>query len=98
MLVSCEPLEPSLPQFAGAQEAWSVPASFAGKRAQRRWTSRRDDRHVNILREVMSNSIPAIDPRGTHWARTGLFLPVNHLIDHKRAIRRREQFAQPYGF
>src|SRR5882672_170163 len=67
-------------------------------RAQRGRISSRDNRQVNALREVMSNSIEAIDPGGTHWARYGLLLSVHEVINHERTIRRSEQFAQSYVF
>src|SRR6185503_8894112 len=73
--------------IAGAQQTQFVPASDSRVRAQGRWISRCHDRQVDILREVMSNSIPAIEPGGTHRARSGLSLSEHHLIDNERTIR-----------
>src|SRR5467141_296349 len=38
----------------------------------------------------MSKSIVAIDPGGTHWAGTCLFLSVHEVVNHERTIRRSE--------
>src|SRR6185369_5087655 len=81
---------------AGAQQTHFVPTSGPSKRTQGGWIGRSDDRHVNVLGEVMSNPVPAIHPGRTHRARTGLFLPVHHLIDDQRTIWRREEFTQPH--
>src|SRR6267142_4038546 len=83
---------------AGAQQTQFVPPSVPRVRAQRGRICRRHNRQVNVLREVMSNSIEAIDPRGTHWARYGLLLAVHEVVNHERTIRRSEQLAQPYIF
>src|SRR5207302_10240601 len=82
--------------FAGAQQTQSLPASFASIRAQRGWIRRGDNRQVSILREVMSNSIVAVDPGSTHRARIDLLLSKHEVIDHQRMIRRGEQLAQLY--
>src|SRR6266852_4193885 len=83
---------------AGAQQTQLVPASFSRVRAQGRRISRGDNRQVKALREVMSNSIEAIDPGGAHWARYALLLSVHEVVNHERTIRRSEQLAQPYVF
>src|SRR5260370_7214251 len=83
---------------AGAQQTQLVPASFSRVRSQGRRISRGDDRQVNALRKVMSDSIEAIDPGGTHWARTRLLLSVHEVVNHQRTIRAIEQSAQLYQF
>src|SRR6266581_928724 len=83
---------------AGAQQTQFIPTSFSCVRAQRGRICRRDNRQVNILREVMSNSIEAIDPGGTHWAWYGLLLSVHEVVNHERTIGRSEQLAQPHFF
>jgi hypothetical protein len=67
-------------------------------RAQRGRISRRHNRQVNVLREVMSNTIEAVDPGGTHWAGYSLLLSVHEVVNHERTIRRGEEFAQPHIF
>src|SRR6266567_7684385 len=69
--------------FAGAQQTEFVPSSFTSVCAQRGRISRGDNRQVNVLREVMSDSIEAIDPGGTHWARIRLLPSVHEVIDHE---------------
>src|SRR5258708_2485830 len=54
---------------AGAQEPQSVPSPFAGMRAQGRRIGRGNNREVDVLGQVMSNAIQAVDQRGAHWAR-----------------------------
>src|SRR5437588_4287951 len=82
--------------LAGAQQTQLVPTSVSRVRAQRGWISRRDNREVNALRDVMSNTIVAIDPSGTHWARDGFLLSIHEVVNHERTIRAGEQVAQTY--
>src|SRR5882672_614959 len=44
----------------------------------------------------MRNSVEAIDPGGTHWARYGLLLAVHEVVNDERTIGRSEQLAQLY--
>src|SRR6185503_17852278 len=60
--------------FAGAQQAQSVPATIAGERSQRGRFGGSDDRKVNVLSQMMSNAIVAVDPGGTHRTGLGLIL------------------------
>src|SRR5207245_9333071 len=66
---------------AGAEQAQSVPASFASPRAQRRWISRSHNCQIDILGDVMSYAIKGIDPGSAHRARSGLLLPKHEMID-----------------
>jgi len=56
---------------------------------------RRSQNHqVNVLGQVMSNSVEGVEPCSAHRTRLGLFLSKHEVIDHQRTIRRSEQFAQ----
>src|SRR6185503_18659651 len=79
--------------FPGAQQTQSVPTASTRVLSQHRRVSGSDDRKVDILSEMMSNAIVAVDPGGTHRTSLGLFLSKHELINHKRTIGRREQLT-----
>src|SRR5205085_7935762 len=81
--------------FAGAQQTQSVPTSIAGMGSQRGGIGSSDYREVNVLRQMMSNSIEGIDPGSAHRTGIDLFLSEHEVIDHQRAIGISEQFAHP---
>src|SRR6185369_18074848 len=60
--------------FAGAQQTQFVPTSFTSVRSQGGGIGGSDDREVNILRQVMSDTVVAIEPRSAHRTRLRLFL------------------------
>src|SRR5690348_14887709 len=49
--------------FGGAQETQPVPSSVSRMRAQRGGIGSSDDRQINVLVEMVSDSIEAVDPR-----------------------------------
>src|SRR5688572_15868237 len=65
--------------------------------SQRHRIGRGHDRNVDVLSQMMSDTIPTIDPERAHWARRGVLLSEHKLIDDQRTIRRVEQFAQADG-
>src|SRR6266550_6674224 len=65
--------------------------------SQRHRIGRGHDRNVDVLSQMMSDTIPTIDPERAHWARRGVLLSEHKLIDDQRTIRRAEQFAQADG-
>ena len=65
--------------------------------SQRYRIGRGHDRNVDVLSQMMSDTIPTIDPERAHWARRSVLLPEHKLIDDQRTIRRAEEFAQADG-
>src|SRR5690349_21907789 len=82
--------------FGGAQETQPVPSSVSRMRAQRGGIGSSDDRQINVLVEMVSDSIEAVDPRGTHRAGICLLLSIHKVIDYKCAIRPGKQFTQAH--
>ena len=82
---------------SGAEEAQLVPASRARVGAQSGEIGGGDDGEVEILSEVMSDAIGAVEPGGAHGARLGLPLSVHKVIDDERAIGLGEEFAETDG-
>ncbi len=66
---------------SGAQEAQLVPASGASVGAQSGEIGGGDDGEVEILSEVMSDTVGGVEPGGAHGARFGLPLSVHKVID-----------------
>src|SRR5205807_8928057 len=56
-----------------------------------------DNGEVQILIEVMRDTVGAVDPCGTHLASLSLLLSVHEVIYPARAIGLCEQFAQANG-
>jgi hypothetical protein len=56
-----------------------------------------DNRQVNVLRQVMSDPVEAVDPGSAHRAGIRLLLSEHEVVDHERTIRRRKQFAQTHS-
>jgi hypothetical protein len=79
---------------ATTQKPESVPTSVAGVCSQGRRSSRGNNDEVDVLCQMMSNTIPAVDKQGAHRARTGLLLPVHEVIYDQRPARCGEQLAQ----
>src|SRR5215471_19734191 len=52
------------------------------------------DREIDVLSEMMSDTVVAVDPHRAHRTGTGLTLSVHQVIDDHRPIRPAEQFAQ----
>ena len=52
-----------------------------------------DNREVDVLGNVVSDSVYAVDPSGAHRTRLGLTFPVNQVINHQRPSRRRKELA-----
>ena len=71
---------------ATTQESQPVPTSAACMRAQSDRTGRGHDRNVDVLGQVMCDTIPSIDDKRAHRARLGLLLSVHEVIDHNRPI------------
>src|SRR5262249_11354343 len=83
--------------ISGTQETQPVPATIAGVRSQGREIGCRDNREVDVLGNVVSDSVYAVDPSSAHRTRLDLTFSVHQLIKHQRPPRRAEQFAQPDG-
>ena len=54
-------------------------------------------REVDVLGNVVSDSVYAVDPSGAHRTRLGLTLPVHQMLNYQRPALSGEQFAQPDG-
>ena len=65
--------------------------------AQSREIGSGDDGEVEILSEVMGDTVGAVEPGGAHGARLGLPLSVHEVIDDERAIALGEEFAERGG-
>jgi|SRR5580700_3352216 hypothetical protein len=61
---------------------------------QNRRTRGRNDGKVDVLSEMIRDTVQTIDPRGTHRTWFSLFLPIHQVIDHERPTGQSEQFAQ----
>ena len=81
----------------GAQQTQSVPTSLASERAQRRQIGGGGHREVEILREMMRDTVGAVQPGCAHGARHGLLFAEHEVIDNEGAIGLGEEFAQPDG-
>src|SRR4030095_3437086 len=68
--------------FARTQQTQPVPSAGSRVRSQRGRGSGSDYGPVNILGEMMSDSIDAVDPRSTHRTGACLLLSIHELIDH----------------
>src|ERR1051325_12038212 len=75
-----------------------VPASLPSVCAQRWKISGCNDGEIDVLTQVMCNSVHRVDPGSTHWASVRLLFSKHEVIDDERSIRRREQFAQLHSF
>src|SRR5262245_29168385 len=58
--------------ISGAQQTEPVPATSAGVRSQGHRISCGDNREVDVLRNVVSDSVEAVDPSGAHRTRFDL--------------------------
>ena len=83
--------------ISGAQQTQSVPATRAGVGSQGCRIGSGDNREVDILSDVVSDSVDTVDPRGAHRTRFGLTFPVHQVIYHQRPVRCDEEIAQPDG-
>src|SRR5438874_11402994 len=64
-----------------AEQPKVAPASSASVLAQRRRICGGRDREVDVLGEVMTDAVVAVDPHRAHRAGTGLTLPVHEVVD-----------------
>src|SRR5437879_10372132 len=62
---------------SSTEKAQSVPASCAGVRSQGWKVRRGNDGQIDVLCQVVGDSIDAIDHRSAHRARLRLFFPVH---------------------
>src|SRR5262249_40698325 len=65
------------------QQPQSIPSASARVRPQRRWICGGRDGEVQIGRQVMRNTVVAVDPGCAHGTRLGLALSVHEVVDHK---------------
>jgi hypothetical protein len=70
-----------------------MPAARAGVCSQHDRIGRGDDCHVDVLSQMMSDTVPTVDHECAHWAWRGLLLSEHKVIDDQRSIRRAEQFG-----
>src|SRR6185503_17778612 len=75
---------------AGGKQSQLVPASIARIRTQHGRIGCGNDGKLNVLGDVMSDAIVAIDPGSAHWASSRLLLPKHEMVDHQRPIGPRE--------
>lgn len=62
--------------ISGAQQTQPAPATGARVRSQGRRIGCGDDREIDLLGNVLSDAVYAIDPCGAHRTRLGLTFPV----------------------
>src|SRR5215475_3851617 len=79
------------------QEPQPVPATRARVCSQRDRIDHGDNGNVDILSQMMSDTIPTVNPKRAHWAWRRILLSKHKVIDDQRSIRRAEQFAQSDG-
>src|SRR5919204_1658863 len=71
-----------------------APPTSASVLAQARRICGGSDGEVDVLGEMMTDAVVAVDPHRAHRAGTGLTLPVHQVVDDQWPIGPAEQFAQ----
>src|SRR5256885_899494 len=71
-----------------------VPSPVAGVLAQRGRIGSGGDDEVDVLRQMMSDAVEAVDPHRAHGTWIRLLLAVHEVIDHHGAVWSTEQLAE----
>jgi hypothetical protein len=56
-----------------------------------------NDHNIDVLSQMASDPVPAIDPHRAHRTWAGLFFAEHQVVDDQRPVRRRERLAQADG-
>jgi hypothetical protein len=82
---------------SGAEQTQLIPATCASVGAQSGEISGADDGEVEILREMMGNTISPVEPGSAHGAGLGLRFSAHEMIDDERAIGLGEELGEADG-